>query len=179
MKGGRRLWAILLALDTVLLLVSAGSLAGTAWFRIFESPAPKPVSAARRVPVRPQAPQPAAPAKEAAKPAAPPPQPRSLEPELPAGSPGVAAPSLPRREAEPASAPEAKSKARAVEFSCRGKAKRMQLRGPFLVRTKGAKAMTRGKDGVWRSKVILLPGTYRYQCSADGKKGKVRTMAVP
>lgn len=144
-----------------------------------------------------ETPEPAA--KESEKPA--PKTPAASKKHLskgPIGSPGMTAPDLPRREASPASShakPEAKEphalapdsahgetkvKAKPVEFACRApKAKKVQLRGAFLVRTQGVKTMVRDSDGVWRLTVTLLPGTYKYRCIVDGKKIKPYAITVP
>lgn len=204
--GEKRLWAVLLVLDTVFLFVFAGAIAGMLWMHGGKvlAPAPRPQAVKKKESSKTPRPEnQAAPEAPAPPPAAPKPSaaPRRAEetaasrakpaPKLPTGSPSVLAPDLPRRETAPArsngdsaapAAPAARGerpRAQPVEFACRAKdAKSVHLKGPFLVRTGGVKSMVRGDDGVWRLTVSLLPGTYKYHCVVDGKKHKTETITV-
>lgn len=158
----RRLWAVLLVLDTILVCIFGGALVGMlvlngsprdllkGWFE-----PPPPVRAVPRHNATPTPPQPTPPAPPAPPaPLPPPPPPPSAESQL----------------QEP-------QKAKKVEFICSGKgAKRVYLKGPFI-RT-GRRRMKKSSDGQWRLTLYLNPGSYKYYCSLNGKDSDALTMDV-
>ena len=186
-KNPRRLWAVLLVLDSVFLIVFGGALAGMLYIRVTQplvqvkgTPRPLPKRGQpAAAPARNEAPSPDTPAK--AEPA----KPEPAKPE-PAKAPVKAEPIKP----EPAKAPvkvepvktpndEPKVRARAVEFSHRAAAaKEVDLRGPFLVRTGGRKPMSKDADGIWRATISLLPGLYKFHFTVDGNKTPPESVTV-
>lgn len=100
----------------------------------------------------------------------PPPQEEAGEEEAEAG-PEAAAEPKPQEPARQAAAPEtAEAKVKAVKtvFEYKdAKAKSVKLAGSFT--SWKAKAMTK-KSGVWKTEVYILPGTYPYHFTVDGKK---------
>jgi len=100
----------------------------------------------------------------------PPPQEEAGEEEAEA-SPEAAAGTKPQEPAQQAAAPEtAEAKVKAVKtvFEYKdSKAKSVKLAGSFT--SWKAKQMTK-KNGVWKAEVYILPGTYPYHFTVDGKK---------
>lgn len=203
----KRFWATLLIVDSLFLLIFGGALASM-MLKQWSAPAvSSPVRANKRAEPKKSAPAVIETAPPVPAPApAPVPEVKKAEPERkpepaaqasrgPLGRPSVLAPDLPRR-SEPALASEHgsgpkqpdqqktapsgdKVKAKIVIFSCPGNgAKEVFLKGPFLVRTRGEKRMLKDPDGIWRSSVSLLPGTYKYHCAADGKRSASESIVV-
>ncbi|MBI4385879.1 MAG: hypothetical protein HY551_00705 [Elusimicrobia bacterium] len=201
----KRIWAVLLVLNTIFLFIFAGAVAGMLWVRWGKAPMPSRMQQTRdrkspepqkgeKAKSEPIATPPAAAPVPAAK-AAPAAPLERREAKRPLGSPSVLAPDLPRREAGPAKGGDAapapphaapisasadKTKAQPVEFVCHAKeATEVLLRGSFLVRTGGLKAMTRIENGAWHVTVSLFSGHYKYRCIVDGKRSKIFTVDVP
>lgn len=199
----KRFWATLLIVDTLFLLIFGGALASMMLKQWSAPAAPTPVRANKRAEPKKAEPAPAPAAPEEKKPEPekkaepekkPEPEPKpapEARPRGPLGRPSVLAPDLPRRDApetlgqpveqKPRAEPRPadKPKAKIVIFSCPGNgAKEVLLKGPFLVRTRGEKKMLKDPDGIWRSSVSLLPGTYKYHCVADGKKSPSESIVV-
>lgn len=189
--GSHRLWAFLLVLDSVFVILFAGTVAAKI-YQHWRAPAAT-VEAPRRRPgpkAEPKAPEtpseppktaeapkpePAPEIKHEAKPAAD--APRPPKPSLLADAPKhreTPAPAPAKSSSAPAPQaalePGAKVKAAPVEFRLRSpKAKSVQLVGAFIVRG-GRKDMSRDGDGVWSVTLYLHPGRYRYFFSVDKKK---------
>ena len=120
--GEKRLWAVLLILDTLLLLLFGGALAGLAWIRwpSLRQPPKSPAFARKAEPKKSSPGQAAqAPAQPAAAPraagGAEAPSKKAAPPtsRVPTGSPSVLSPELPRREAAPAAPGAARGKGHA------------------------------------------------------------------
>lgn len=172
----KRLWAVLLLLDTIFLIIFGGTIARIALSnggpakllgQIFTEPPPA-MAVPNRV-IRTKRTEPVAPAAV----------PVSSATAL------TTAPTLPpAKSTAPAAgvqpAPADPKKARPVEFICGPeRAKEVYLKGSFLVHSKnGMKRMKKGGDGAWHLSVMLLPGTYKYQCVANGKKSAFKPKRV-
>ncbi|MBI4423238.1 MAG: hypothetical protein HY554_05905, partial [Elusimicrobia bacterium] len=197
--------AVILAVDGLLALVFLGGLVALGTMRWATPPLAEVRDTGK---LRKQAPKPPAPAEgekppeppksEAKAEPKPAPAPKAEAPapkDRPTGSPSVHATPLPQRRAEPvgageekprasakagaAAAPESKPRALSVEFShSDSSAREVFLKGPFLVRSGGKKAMARDATGVWRLSISLLPGDYRYSFIVDGKRTATQTMKV-
>lgn len=167
----QKLWAVLLVLDSCFVIIFGGALAKKLYDH-WQQPAAvvtagrktKPHPPAKAEPPKaPEAAKPADPAK-AAEAAKPPEAPKPQEPAKEAPAPKKAA-----KKPEPAAAPPGKSKALAVEFRLKARAKRVQLAGAFIVRG-GRKDMVERSEGHWGITLYLTPNTYRYYFVIDGKK---------
>lgn len=183
----RRLWAVLLVLDTVFLFVFGGTLAGMMylsgspaklWQQWFEAApslqkaVPNQVAAPGPLP----APPPAVPVSPQDKVA--PPVPSVGNTPATAGESKHGLPAAPA--VKTVSSATNVRKAIPVEFTCVAKsAKEVLLKGSFLVHMKGGqKKMKKSAGGTWHLKVLLFPGSYRYQCVTNGKKSAYKTIQV-
>ena len=166
-QGGSRsqkIWAVLLVLDSFLVIIFGGALAAKLYQHwqtqpLAGAPAPKArrheppkADAAKEAP----APQPAVKAPQAPKPAEP-----SLNQQKAAAAPGAG---------QPASAAALKAKAVPLKFQIKAAgARRVQLIGAFIVHG-GKKDMVKDSDGFWSLTLYLTPNTYRYHFFVDGRK---------
>jgi hypothetical protein len=197
-RGSHKLWAFLLVLDSVFVIVFAGTVAAKV-YQHWNAPAAPMITAPRKRPAKTpeapvastapapapapepvKAPEPPKPAPAAAKPApdAPrPPKPSMLseapkhrETPKPADAGGKSAPPAKPAAAVAAAPADGKVKALRTEFKLHApKAKAVELVGAFIVRG-GRKDMTRQDDGTWAVTLYLNPGSYRYFFSVDKKK---------
>ncbi len=193
-KHGPHDWAILLAINTFILVGSVGLL-GARIIHHFTAPevvtVAKPVPKPKPVPKKAaEAPKKEEPKKEAAK--KDPPQkapPKKAAPIKPLPKPSLAAAAAPTRktpapQSESAEVKPSKSEKKRVTAAVSFKhddptAKEVALMGMFLVRSQGRKRMFKDSKGVWRSTVYLKTGqTYDYKFEIIDSKSRKRTTSI-
>ena len=189
----RRLWASLLVVDVVVLFILGAVIADLVYLRVSTPPLAPAVTGRKHG--KPELPAQAEPAKAEPAKAQSSKEPQApaatlVKLERPAGSPAVHAAAIPARAAQPLATASAKAApasptaapgahAKPVEFSHRApRSREVLLRGPFLVRSGGKKAMTKGADGFWRLSVSLLPGTYKFHYLVDGKRTPTESLKI-
>lgn len=181
-RGSHKLWAFLLVLDSVFVIIFAGTVAAKV-YQYWKAPAVVVTPARRSRPAKvadaPVAAPAPTPAPEAVKP--PEPQKPATAVEIKTEAPRPPKPSMlsdaPRHRGTPglapsstAAAPGAPVKALRTEFKLLApNARSVDLVGAFIVRG-GRKEMARQSDGSWTVTLYLNPGTYRYFFSVDKKK---------
>lgn len=188
-------WAILLAVNCLVLVASVALVAGRAYRHLIEDETPvvaAPPKPAPKAPAKePEKPAetPAAP-KEAPKAEAPKPQPKAeaSKPKAPLPKPSLAAAAPKHAETKPmggsAELPPVKSDkprvSRPVSFKHEDPtAKEVDLLGMFLVRTGGRKRMFKDSKGIWRSTVYLNTGnSYDYKFEIVDGNGRKKTTAT-
>ena len=182
-------WAMLLALNSLILVASVSVLASRAYRHLTENEAPIEAKAT------PPKSAPKAPIKEDPKTEAPKPEPAKADPPAqpkgPLPKPSLAATSPQRAEPAPrsgsAAVPTVQSEKPRVSLPVSFKhqaadAKEVDLLGMFLVRSGGRKRMFKDSKGFWRSTVYLNTGqSYDYKfeiVEANGRKTTTATQTV-
>lgn len=160
----RRLWAVLLVLDTILVCVFGGALVG---MLVLNGNPPDLLKGL----LQPPPPVRAVPRHNAQSPAVPPPAP------APAPAPAPTAPPPPPPAPPAESQLQEPKKAKPVEFTCTARGvKRVYLKGAFI--RSGKRRMRKGSDGQWHLTLYLNPGSFKYICSVNGKDSEPLTITV-